>query len=143
MIQFGEEIMADAAPEKIFALYEDVENWKNWDPEVNSSSVSGAFVSGVSGNIKPVKGPGLNIIIESVKHNKSFTVKSKLPLCKIIFNHDLIPVNKDARVIHRVTFIGPFASFFGRIIGGQIRKGLPITLQGLKRAAEENQAINV
>lgn len=136
VIQFSEEVTINVVPEKIFNLYEAVENWKSWDPDVTSSNISGAFVSGTSGKLKPTKGPEAKITITSVEKDKSFTVESKLPLCTMIFEHELLPVKNATRVIHRVTFKGPVAFFFGRVIGSQIRKGLPGTLRGLKRAAE-------
>jgi hypothetical protein len=54
------------------------------------------------------------------------------------FEHDLQPVKNCTRVIHRVSFNGPLSFFFGRVVGSQIRKGLPGTLRGLKQAVEAN-----
>ena len=139
-IQFSEQITIDVKPEKIFALYEAVEQWKHWDHDVTSSSISGPFAAGAVGKLKPSKGPEAKITIASVARNKSFTVKSKLPLCVMTFEHELLPLKNVTQVIHRVSFKGPLAFFFGRVIGSQIRKGLPGTLQGLKRAAESANA---
>ena len=138
MNHFSEEITINAIPENIFALYKDVENWKRWDPEVSSSSISGGFISSTTGKLKPTKGPESKIRIVSVEKNKSFTVQSKLFLCTITLEHELLPVKNATRVIHQVSFKGPLAFFFGRVIGSQIRKGLPGTLQGLKQATETN-----
>ena len=140
MSQFSEETTINAAPERVFALYENVANWRHWDPEVASSGISGAFTSGARGKLKPTKGPEAKIEITTVEKNKSFTVESKLPLCTMTFEHELLLVNNTTRVIHRVSFKGPLAFFFGRVVGSQIRKGLPGTLQGLKRAAESTNA---
>lgn len=52
------------------------------------------------------------------------------------FEHELLPEKGATRVIHRVSFEGPSAFFFGRIIGRGIRKDLPDSLRGLKHAAE-------
>ena len=41
-------------------------------------------------------------------------------------------------VLNRVKFAGFLTPLFGRLIGSQIRKGLPNTLLGLKNAAEKN-----
>ena len=140
MIQFSEEITISVRPERIFALYEAVEQWKHWDPDVTSSSISGPFAAGAVGKLKPAKGPEAKITIVSVQKNKSFTMESKLPLCAMTFEHELSPLKSATQVIHRVSFDGPLAFFFGRVIGNQIRKGLPGTLRGLKRAAESTDA---
>lgn len=138
MNQFSEEITVNTIPERIFALYEDVNNWKQWDPDVASSSLSGPFTAGTIGKLTPTKGPEAKIEIVSVVKNRSFTVQSRLPLCTMIFEHELLPITGSTHVIHKVSFTGPLAFFFGRIVGIQIRKGLPGTLRGLKKAVEAN-----
>lgn len=138
MSQFSEEISVNTSPERVFALYEDVTNWRQWDPDVASSSISGPFTAGTTGKLKPAKGPEARIEIVSVEKNKSFTVRSRLPLCTITFEHELFPGKGSTRVVHRVSFNGPLSFFFGRVVGGQIRKGLPGTLRGLKHAVEHN-----
>jgi len=133
-----EEIMVSANPEHVFLLYKDVENWNKWDPDVRSSSISGAFAAGVTGKLKPKSGPEAKIKIVSVEKNKSFTVQSLLPFCIMTFEHELLPLENSTRVIHRVSFNGPLSFFFGRVVGSQIRKGLPGSLHGLKKAVETN-----
>ena len=138
MKQFSEEITVNTNPERIFMLYEDVKNWSVWDPDVASSSLSGPFTAGTTGKLKPTKGPEAKIKIVTVDKNKSFTVRSQLPLCTMLFEHQLMPVKSSTRVIHRVTFSGPLSFFFGRVVGSQIRRGLPGTLRCLKQAVETN-----
>lgn len=138
MSQFSEEITVTSSPERVFLLYENVANWKQWDPDVASSSISGPFTAGTTGKLKPTKGPEAKIAIVSVEKNKSFTVQSRLLLCTMTFEHELFPVKDSTRVVHRVSFNGPLSFFFGRVVGGQIRKGLPGTLRGLKQAVEHN-----
>ena len=140
MIQFSEAISINVVPESIFALYVDVATWKHWDPEVASSSITGAFISGVAGTLRPTQGLETTFRITSVEKNKSFTAEFGLPLCTATFEHELLPSGHSTRVIHRVTFKGFLAFIFGRLVGSQIRKGLPGTMQGLKRAAESTTA---
>ena len=135
-MQFEEQILISAPVEKIFALYANVNGWSSWDPDVKTSSVEGAFVSGAKGKLKPSKGPEAKITFTEVVPNRSFTVQSKLPLCVMHFEHELIGSSGKVKVVHRVVFDGLLSPLFGRLIGSQIRKGLPSTLQGLKLAAE-------
>jgi len=135
-MQFEEQIVIAAPPENVFALYENVTAWSSWDPDVKTSSIEGSFSSGASGSLQPSSGPKARIKFTEVMPNRSFTVESKLPLCVIRFEHELTPLPSGTNAKHRVTFQGLLSPFFGRVIGSQIRKGLPNTLQGLKRAAE-------
>lgn len=135
-MQFEEQITIAAAPEKVFALYENVTAWSSWDSDVKASSIEGSFSSGASGSLQPSSGPKARIKFTEVMPNRSFTVETKLPLCLMRFEHELTSTSAGTNVKHRITFAGLLAPFFGRVIGSQIRKGLPNSLQGLKQAAE-------
>jgi len=137
MNKFSEEITIHSKPEQVYMLYEDVANWFRWDPDVSAASLAGPFSPGTTGILKPTRGPESRIHLVHVDKNKAFTVQSKLPLCILIFEHELFPDGNATRVIHRVSFEGPLSFLFGRVIGGQIRKGLPGTLRGLKQAVEQ------
>ena len=136
MMQFEEQIVIAAPLEKVFALYENVAAWSSWDPDVKTSSIEGSFSSGASGSLQPSSGPKVSIKFTEVMPNRSFTVETKLPLCVMRFEHELTLLPSGTNAKHRVTFQGLLSPFFGRVIGSQIRKGLPNTMQGLKRAAE-------
>lgn len=139
MMQFEEQIVIAAPPERVFALYENVAAWSSWDPDVKTSSIEGSFSSGASGSLQPSSGPKAKIKFTEVMPSRSFTVEAKLPLCVMRFEHELTILPSGTSAKHRVTFQGFLSPFFGRIIGSQIRKGLPNTLQGLKRAAEHQR----
>ena len=136
MIHFQEEIDVSAKPETIFAIYENVDGWCQWDTDVHSSSIAGAFVPETVGKLKPKKGPAAKMRLTQVEKNRSFTDETILPLCRMKFEHQLTPQGKTTRVLHRVSFSGPLAFFFGRVIGKQIKHGLPVALKGLKAKAE-------
>lgn len=136
-MQFEEGIDIQAPPQTVFALYAEVARWSAWDPDVRSSSIGGAFASGATGKLKPSNGPESSISFTEVVPDKSFTVESTLPLCRMRFEHELSATTSGTRALHRVTFFGALAPLFGRLIGRQIRKGLPGTMAGLKRAAEQ------
>lgn len=136
-MQFQEQIAISASAEKIFTLYENVSGWSSWDPDVKDSSIEGLFSSGAHGTLRPSNGPKTKITFTEVVANRSFTVESKLPLCVMRFEHELSSSPSGTNALHKVTFQGFLAPLFGRLIGAQIRKGLPSTLQGLKRAAEQ------
>lgn len=135
-MQFEEKVIIAAPAEKVFSLYADVKGWSSWDSEVKTSSIEGEFASGAVGILQPSNAPRANITFTEVVPNCSFTVESKLPLCIMRFEHELSSYLGETKAVHRVTFKGIFSPLFGRLIGSQIRKDLPNTLQGLKRAAE-------
>jgi uncharacterized protein YndB with AHSA1/START domain len=135
-MQVEHSILVNAAPERVFALYADVPNWNRWDPDTKASSISGPFKTGTSGSLTPTKGNTVPMLITSVVPNRSFTVESKIPLFRMVFEHELKPTGKVTQVVHRVTFYGALAFLLGRVIGSQLNKGLPVTLAKLKATAE-------
>ncbi|MCA3216052.1 MAG: SRPBCC family protein [Betaproteobacteria bacterium] len=135
-MMFEDRIVVSAPAARVFAVYANVGRWSSWDPDVKAASIDGAFVSGASGTLDPTRGPRAKITFVEVVPNRSFTVKSSLPLCSLYFEHELSEGSGTTTVVHRVVFDGPLSPLFGRLVGSQIRKGLPGTLQGLKRAAE-------
>ena len=135
-MQFEEQVVIAAPFEKVFSLYADVKGWSSWDPDVKTSSIAGEFVSGAVGTLQPSSGPKTKIAFTEVVTNRLFTVESKLPLCVMRFEHELSSHSGETKAVHRIAFEGLLSPLFGRLIGSQIKRGLPHTLQGLKRAAE-------
>lgn len=138
-MQFEEEIIINAPPEKVFSVYADVNGWSSWDPDTKSSAVEGQFCSGARGIIRPTIGPAMRIHFTEVIPNLSFTAEIRLPLCVIRFDHELYPDISGTRTLYRVVFSGLLTPIFGRLVGYQIRKGMPKTLQGFKRAVEQQK----
>ena len=71
-MQFEEQIVIAAPVEKVFSLYADVKGWSSWDPDVKTSSIEGAFVSGAVGTLQPSSGPSAKIAFTEVVTNRSF-----------------------------------------------------------------------
>ena len=135
-MQFEFSTLINASPATIYALYADVANWPQWDPDVKSASVNGAFVSGATGVIVPNGGPKSEIRFLDVVANKSFSAQCKLPLCVMRFEHDLTAQGPQTQATHRVVFEGLLAPLFGRLIGSGMRKTLPKAMLSLKAHAE-------
>ena len=72
--------------------------------------------------------------------NRSLTNEAKLPVCRMTFAHPLVPKGHTTRVVHRPSFSVPLAFFSGRVIGRQVRRGLPEALMRLKALAETHGA---
>ncbi|MGL6073219.1 MAG: SRPBCC family protein [Fimbriiglobus sp.] len=135
-MKFEHTVEIAAQADVIYNLYADVAGWSKWDPEVVESSIQGAFVSGAIGSIKPKGGPKSELKFIQVQPNQSFTVQCKLPLCLMTFEHELTASGSSTKTTHRVRFTGFLSPLFGLLIGKQIKRTLPETMEGLKRAAE-------
>ena len=133
---FIEKIHIEASAETIFSLYKDVNNWSVWDPEIKKSSIDGEFKSGTTGYLKPLSGPKNKFVLTNVEQDKLFTVRIKLPLCTMDFEHELIPQSSGTEVLHRIIFKGLLGSVFGKLIGNKLKKEQSRTMLALKKKAE-------
>lgn len=125
-----------STPEHIFGIYKDVDSWARWDPDIEAVGMDGEFTVGTKGWLKPVGAPKTATRLESVNEPSSFTVESRLPLCKMRFEHELKVVDAGTLVTHRVLFSGLLAGVFSMLVGGKIQKGIKGTMEGLKHYAE-------
>jgi hypothetical protein len=129
-----------ASPEVVFKIYEDVANWHTWDPDTKQASLDGPFRVGSRGRLTPSKGNTVPMLLSHVGQDRSFTVESKIPLFRMLFEHELTPSPGGTEVVHRVTFSGPLSILLGPMLSRQLNAGLPVTLGRLKALAEARSA---
>jgi hypothetical protein len=139
-VRFEQTIQTTASPEKIWAIYKDASAWSDWDPEVKAASLDGEFASGVHGELVPTSGrpKRARFYLADVIEDRAFAVESRLPLCVLRVEHEIAATHAGSTVTHRVAFRGALAWLFGPLVGGPIRNGLPATMAGLKRIAEQD-----
>ena len=129
-----------APARRIFRLYQDVAAWHTWDPDTRSASLDGPFAVGTRGSLVPTEGRPVPMVLTCVEPDVRFTVESRIPLFRMVFEHELVPQGLATRVTHRVTFSGPLAVVLGRLLARRLDRGLPVTLANLKREAERDDA---
>jgi hypothetical protein len=125
-----------APARRIFRLYEDVAAWHTWDPDTRSASLDGPFAVGTRGTLGPTEGRPVPMVLTCVEPDVRFTVESRIPLFRMVFEHELVPRGDAVEVVHRVTFSGLLSPVIGRMLAKRLHRGLPVTLANLKRLAE-------
>ncbi len=139
-MQVEAKTVVPTGPEPIFRLYSNVSSWQSWDPDTKEATLSGPFQVGTKGRLVPTKGNAVPMEVTAVETNRSFTVVSKIPLFKMVFEHELRPVPAGTEVTHRVTFSGLLSPVLGRLLASQLRIGLPRTLQSLSKHAQQQHS---
>lgn len=135
-MQVEHSVLVQAPAERIFRIYEDVAAWPTWDPDTKAASIDGPFAVGTRGSLTPTKGRTVPMLLTKVERGACFTVESRIPLLRMVFEHELVPRGESVKVTHRVTFSGILSVLLGRMLVKQLNQGLPVTLANLKRAAE-------
>lgn len=139
-MQVEHRITITAPAETIFRIYEDVQNWHTWDPDTKRATLEGPFAVGSRGRITPTRGNSVPMVLTQVVPGRCFTVESKIPLFRMLFEHELVDLPGCTEVVHRVTFSGLLAIVLGPILSKQLNSGLPVTLGKLKFVAEARSA---
>ena len=137
-MQVEHRVTVAASAARVFSIYREVERWHEWDPDTKSATLDGPFEVGSSGTLTPTKGHAVPMIVTELKPDKCFTVESKIPLCKMVFEHELETSEQGTDVIHRVTFSGLLSFGLGPMLSKQLNLGLPVTLGRLKALAESH-----
>lgn len=129
-----------AQPRVIFRIYEDVAHWHTWDPDTREASLDGPLRVGATGRLTPTKGRAVPMLVTEVITDRSFTVESRIPLFRMVFEHVLNPGPSGTEVVHRVTFHGLLSIVLGPLLSRQLSVGLPVTLRRLQQLAERLDA---
>jgi hypothetical protein len=135
-MQTEHRILVSASPEIIFDIYTDVANWRTWDPDTKASSLDGPFRIGTTGSLTPARGNTIPLVLTHVTPGHNFTVEARIPLLRMLFEHELFEVEGQTEVVHRASFHGLLAPLVGRVVGTRLNSGLPVTLANLKALAE-------
>ncbi len=127
-----------ATPEKIWAIWTDVSNWKTWDTGLKDASLEDEFKFGAKGKILSLEGRTSKFKVVSINEGKSYTYKTKLPLGSLYVKRYLNTENGKTIFTHEVWFKGLTSGIFAKAFGADFREMLPTVLSNVKNLAEDN-----
>ena len=133
--EFSKEVKASEV--KIWQIYTDVENWKEWIDGVEYSTIDGNFEDGALVTIKNINKPKSSSPLKDVVVNKSFVLQVKMPLSRADFIHEIIKDNDVTKVRFAVEITGVLAFFFRAIFKKSVTKSLPIVAQKVAELSEK------
>ena len=125
-----------ATSDKIWQVWTDVPNWKQWDKGLKKAILEGEFIVGSKGKLIPDKGPKSKFIISELEPNKSYTFKTKIPFGWLIIKRTLEAKNGYTYFTHEVQFTGLLKKVLGKKLGKNYRAMLPEVLTEIKQIAE-------
>ena len=122
--------------DKIWKVWTDVPNWKQWDKGLKEAFLDGEFVVGTKGKLIPDKGPKSKFVISELLPNKSYTFKTKIPFGWLIIKRTLEVKEGKTFFTHDVQFTGFLKKILGNKLGKNYRAMLPSVLSEIKLIAE-------
>jgi hypothetical protein len=125
-----------ATSDKIWQVWTDVPNWKQWDKGLKEAVLEGDFIVGTKGKLIPDKGPKSKFIISELEPNKSYTFKTKIPFGWLIIKRTLEVKDSKTFFTHDVEFTGLLKKILGNKLGKNYRAMLPSVMADIKQIAE-------
>lgn len=129
-------ILTSASPEKVWQMWSDVKNWKNWDTALKDSSISGEFDQNAEGVLIPANGPRTSFTISSCQPNFTYTVNTKLPFATMYIRRLIGYNNNKTMITNEVWMEGPLSSFWWRMVGKKYQQLLPQVMERFRQIAE-------
>ncbi|KOY84486.1 polyketide cyclase [bacterium 336/3] len=126
----------NATSDKIWAVWTDVPNWKQWDKGLKEATLQGEFTVGTKGKLIPDKGPKSKFVISEIESNKSYTFKTKIPFGWLIIKRTLEVKDGKTFFTHEVEFTGLLKKVLGKKLGKNYRAILPNVMAEIKKIAE-------
>lgn len=125
-----------ADSDKIWQVWTDVPNWKQWDKGLKEALLEGEFKVGAKGKLIPDKGPKSTFIIAELLPGKSYTFKTKIPFGWLVIQRTLMVKNGMTYFTHDVEFTGLLKKTLGNALGKKYRAMLPEVMAEIKRIAQ-------
>lgn len=135
-IHFSHTDSTTAGSEKIWQLWTDVPNWKQWDKGLKDAIFKGDFVAGAKGKLIPDKGPRTKFIITEVIRNQSYTFKTRIPFGWLVIRRTMEVKMGRTYFTHDVEFTGLLKKILANKLGKRYREMLPEVMTSLKQIAE-------
>ena len=124
-----------ATSDKIWEVWTDVPNWKQWDKGLKEAVIEGEFIVGTKGKLTPDRGPKSKFIITELVTNRSYTFKTKIPFGWLIIKRTLEVKDGKTFFTHDVAFTGFLKKILGKKLGKNYRELLPSVLSEIKLIA--------
>ena len=135
---FWYSLETSATPEQIWAIWIDVQHWKDWDTGLKDAEMNGPFQLGQTGIITSLEGRKSKFKVVEYSQGLSYTYKTRLPLGSLYVKRYLSSQEGQMMFTHEVWFKGLTKGIFAKAFGGKFRQMLPKVLENIKQIAESS-----
>jgi len=132
---FSHTITSTAPATKIWEIWTDVSNWKEWDTGLKDAAMEGQFELDATGIITSLEGRKSKFRIVTYEKDRSYTMRTKLPLGSLYVKRYLIVEGGKTTFTHEVWFTGLTRGLFAKAFGKKFRAMLPEVIESIKSIA--------
>ena len=134
--RFSHTDSTSASPDRIWDIWTDVPNWKQWDTGLKEARLEGDFATGAKGTLIPDRGPKSRFVISELVPGQSYTFRTRIPFGWLVVKRTLKTAPDRTYFTHDVEFTGLLKRVLGQRLGRRYRVMLPTVLQTIKQIAE-------
>ncbi|WP_314241979.1 SRPBCC family protein [Streptomyces sp. DSM 40907] len=132
MWEYEHSIETAAAPEAIWRLWADVENWGAWNAEIEKIEISGPFSAGTEITMTPPGDDPILLRIAEAVEGERFVDEARFGDILLRTTHRIDRIGQDRiRVVYRMEITGSGADEVGPQIGPGITADWPDTMASL------------
>ncbi|WP_086824953.1 polyketide cyclase [Streptomyces sp. NRRL B-24572] len=136
MWEYEHGIETTAAPEAIWRLWADVENWGAWNAEIEKIEISGPFGTGARITMTPPGDDPVELTVAEAVENELFVDEARFGDLLLRTVHRIDRLDRDrVRVVYRMEITGTGADEAGPQIGPGITADWPDTMASLVELA--------
>lgn len=128
-------VYKDVSKEDIWRLWADVNNWPEWDNELEYCKMEASFSEGSQFILKPVGGPKINIILSDVVTNEKFTNYCHFFGATLYSGHELKETPDGLCITNTITVTGLLRFFWVKVVAKKIIDTLPLHMDALVNLA--------
>jgi hypothetical protein len=120
------------APEAIWAVLADMDNWARWDTSMESVKLQGPFSVGTRVAMTPKGQDPITSVIAEIRENEFYADETDMGDVTLRFSTALTRLpDGGTRVVHRLEISGPAADEVGPELGPAITADFPDAMRAL------------
>jgi len=135
MWEYENAVETTAAPEAIWRLWSDVENWGTWNAEIEKIEINGPFAAGSQILMTPPGDDPIPLVIAEAVENERFVDEARFGDLLLRTTHRIDADQGRTRVVYRMEITGSGADEAGPEIGPGITADWPETMAALVKMA--------
>ncbi|HEY6327528.1 MAG TPA: SRPBCC family protein [Candidatus Cybelea sp.] len=137
MKTYGVSRSTTAAPDKVWSIWSDPNNWSRWNSGIRSAAVDGPVADGTRGKMTTNRGSTHDVTFSGVVAGRGFSMTmAGAPLTVFTFTCEIVPDGAGSRIAQHVAITGPLGFLFGPMMGNEMAKHFVPVLDDLARTAE-------
>lgn len=125
-----------ATPMQIWKIWQDVDNWKTWDEQIELSRIDGPFQTGTTGCTKFVGTPLFKTLLTQVDPYKLVVQEAYLSFAKVVSYQSMRQVGDKTEVTFQVEIRGPLSLFYACMLRRFIKKKIPPEMEEMLKRAQ-------